>query len=143
MSRCSAARRSSRRRAAARPNSACKGAHGTEERVAAERRKLEGQAATLAQLRAADEQVGRAVRETERALERDADALADLQRRRDALDAKLAGKRTELRQLPRRRIPSATTRRSRPCSRRIAWTKRSALAYHRYAQQRRARPHPR
>ena len=111
--------------------------------VAAERRKLEGQRGDASRkLRAADEEVGkvgRAVRETERALERDADALADLQRRRDALDAKLAGKRTELRQLLR---AAYTVGDDAPLKALLAQDRldeaQRTLAYHRYAQRDRA-----
>ena len=73
--------------------------------VAAERRKLEGQRGDASrELRAADEQVGkagRAVKDTERALARETTALADLQQRRGTLDASLVAKRSELRQLLR------------------------------------------
>ena len=73
--------------------------------VAAERRKLEGQRGDASRkLRAADEEVGqagRAVKDTERALARETAALAELQQRRDALQATLASRRAELTQLLR------------------------------------------
>ena len=111
--------------------------------VAAERRKIEGQRGDASrQLRAADEQVGRvgrAVRDTERALTREAAALADLQQRRDALDASLAANRTELRRLLR---AAYTVGESAPLKALLAQDRledaQRTLAYHRYAQRDRA-----
>jgi septal ring factor EnvC (AmiA/AmiB activator) len=111
--------------------------------VAAERRKLEGQRGDASrQLRAADEQVGkvgRAVRDTERALAREAAALAELQQRRDALNASLAAKRAELGQLIR---AAYTVGHDAPLKALLAQDRlddaQRTLAYHRYAQRDRA-----
>lgn len=73
--------------------------------IAAERRKIEGQrGAANRELRQADEQVGqstRALRLTESELQRQAAALAELQRKRDALRTKLGAQRDELARLLR------------------------------------------
>jgi septal ring factor EnvC (AmiA/AmiB activator) len=111
--------------------------------VAAERRKIEGKRGDASrQLRAADEQVGkvgRAVRDTERALERDTAALAQLQQRRDTLNDGLAARRTELRQLLR---AAYTVGDDAPLKALLAQDRvdeaQRTLAYHRYAQRDRA-----
>jgi septal ring factor EnvC (AmiA/AmiB activator) len=111
--------------------------------VAAERRKIEGQRGDASrQLRAADEQVGRvgrAVADTERALEHDAVALADLQQRRDTLQTTLASRRQELVQLLR---AAYTVGQDGPLKALLAQDRledaQRTLAYHRYAQRDRA-----
>ena len=112
--------------------------------VSAERRKLEGQRGDASrQLRAADEQVGRvgrAVQDTERALAHETTALADLQQRRDTLDASLASRRAELRGLVR---AAYTVGDDAPLKALLAQDSiddaQRTLAYHRYAQADRAR----
>jgi len=107
--------------------------------VAAERRKLEGQRGDASrELRAADEQVGkagRAVKDTERALAHESVALADLQQRRTTLDASLVAKRGELRQLLR---AAYTVGNDAPLKALLAQDTLDAaqrtMAYHRYAQ---------
>lgn len=73
--------------------------------IASERRKIEGQrGAATRELRQADEQVGqssRVLRQTESELQRQSAALAELQRRRDALGVKLGAQREELTRLLR------------------------------------------
>jgi septal ring factor EnvC (AmiA/AmiB activator) len=111
--------------------------------VAAERRRLEGQRGDASrQLRAADEQVGqvgRAVRDTERALAREGAALAELQQRRDTLNASLAGKRIELQQLLR---AAYTVGHDAPMKAFLSHDRldeaQRTLAYHRYLQRDRA-----
>jgi len=112
--------------------------------VSAERRQLEGQRGDASrQLRAADEQVGRvgrAVQDTERALAHETTALADLQQRRDTLDASLASRRAELRGLVR---AAYTVGDDAPLKALLAQDSiddaQRTLAYHRYAQADRAR----
>jgi septal ring factor EnvC (AmiA/AmiB activator) len=111
--------------------------------VAAERRELEGKRGDASkQLRAADEQVGRAgrnVKDTEHALSRETVALADLQARRDALNATLAGKREELRHLLR---AAYTVGHDAPMKAFLSQDRldeaQRTLAYHRYLQRDRA-----
>ncbi|NUS61797.1 MAG: peptidoglycan DD-metalloendopeptidase family protein [Lysobacter sp.] len=111
--------------------------------VAAERRKIEGQRGDASRkLRAADEEVGRvgrAVRDTERALARDTQALADLQQRRDTLNAGLAARRGELAQLLRAAytVGDDTPLKALLAQDRVDDAQRT-LAYHRYAQRDRA-----
>ncbi len=111
--------------------------------VAAERRKLEGQRGDASRkLRDADEavgRVGRAVRDTEHALARDQAALAALQQRRDTLDAGLAARRTELRQLVRSAytVGDDTALKALLAQDSVEQAQRT-LAYHRYAQRDRA-----
>ena len=73
--------------------------------IAQERRKLEGERGTASrQLRDADEQVGRTTRslsDTEAALRREAAALEELQRKRDAMQGQQAAQRTQLAALVR------------------------------------------
>lgn len=107
--------------------------------VAAERRKLEGQRGNASrELRAADEQVGkagRAVKDTERALARETAALADLQQRRDGLNSSLVARRDELRQLLR---AAYTVGDDAPLKALLAQDTlddaQRTMAYHRYAQ---------
>lgn len=112
--------------------------------VAAERRMLEGQRGDASRkLRDADEavgRVGRAVRDTEHALARDQAALADLQQRRDTLDAGLAARRTELRQLVRSAytVGDDSALKALLAQDTVEQAQRT-LAYHRYAQRDRAR----
>ena len=111
--------------------------------VAAERRKIEGQRGDASrQLRAADEQVGRVgrtVEDTEHALARESSALADLQQRRDTLQATRAAGRDELRQLLR---AAYTVGEDTPLKTLLAQDRledaHRTLAYHRYAQRDRA-----
>jgi septal ring factor EnvC (AmiA/AmiB activator) len=111
--------------------------------VAAERRKIEGQRGDASRkLRDADEavgRVGRAVRDTERALARDTAALAELQQRRDTLNAGLDARRAELRELLR---AAYTVGDDAPLKALLAQDRiddaQRALAYHRYAQRDRA-----
>jgi septal ring factor EnvC (AmiA/AmiB activator) len=111
--------------------------------VAAERRRIEGQRGDASRrLRAADEEVGRvgrSVRDTERALERDTQALADLQQRRDTLNAGLAARRGELAQLLRAAytVGDDTPLKALLAQDRVDDAQRT-LAYHRYAQRDRA-----
>ncbi|MCC8364192.1 peptidoglycan DD-metalloendopeptidase family protein [Lysobacter sp. A6] len=111
--------------------------------VAAERRKIEGQRGDASRkLRAADEEVGRvgrAVRDTERALARDTQALAELQQRRDTLNAGLAARREELAQLLRAAytVGDDTPLKALLAQDRVDDAQRT-LAYHRYAQRDRA-----
>jgi septal ring factor EnvC (AmiA/AmiB activator) len=111
--------------------------------VAAERRKIEGQRGDASRkVRAADEEVGRvgrAVRDTERALARDTQALADLQQRRYTLNAGLAARRGELAQLLRAAytVGDDTPLKALLAQDRIDDAQRT-LAYHRYAQRDRA-----
>jgi septal ring factor EnvC (AmiA/AmiB activator) len=111
--------------------------------VAAERRRIEGQRGDASRrLRAADEEVGRVgrdVRDTERALERDTQALADLQQRRDALNAGLVAQRGELAQLLRAAytVGDDTPLKALLAQDRVDDAQRT-LAYHRYAQRDRA-----
>ena len=111
--------------------------------VAAERRELEGKRGDASkQLRAADEQVGkvgRSVQDTEHALARETNALSDLQARRDALNATLAGKRDELRMLLR---AAYTVGGDAPLKAFLSQDRldeaQRTLAYHRYLQRDRA-----
>ena len=111
--------------------------------VAAERRELEGKRGDASkQLRAADEQVGkvgRSVQDTEHALARETNALSDLQARRDALNATLAGKRDELRMLLR---AAYTVGGDAPLKAFLSRDRldeaQRTLAYHRYLQRDRA-----
>lgn len=111
--------------------------------VAAERRKIEGQRGDASRkLRAADEEVGRvgrAVRDTERALARDTQALAEVQQRRDTLNAGLAARREELAQLLRAAytVGDDTPLKALLAQDRVDDAQRT-LAYHRYAQRDRA-----
>ncbi|KGQ18303.1 Peptidase M23 [Lysobacter dokdonensis DS-58] len=111
--------------------------------VAAERRKLEGQRGDASRkLRDADEQVGkvgRAVRDTERALARDQTQLADLQQRRDTLNAGLSARRSELRQLLRAAytVGDDSALKALLAQDTVDEAQRT-LAYHRYAQRDRA-----
>ena len=111
--------------------------------VAAERRKLEGQrgaASTL--LRQADEQLGgtsRALHRTETGLAREQAALAQLQRRREALQSTLAAHRTELATLLR---AAYTVGGDAPLKLMLAQDRvadaNRLLTWHRYLQQQRA-----
>lgn len=111
--------------------------------IASERRKLEGQrGAASRELRQADEQVGkssRTLRETESALQQQAAALAELQRRRDALNDKLGTQREELTRLLRAayKLGDDAPLKVLLAQDRVADANRD-LAYHRYLQRDRA-----
>jgi septal ring factor EnvC (AmiA/AmiB activator) len=112
--------------------------------VAAERHKLEGKRGEAARaLRDADEQVGatsRRLRELEKRLARDEAAIADVQQRREAMQASLAGRRGELERLLRAAYAQggAAPLKALLAQDRIADGQR-VLAYHRYLQRDRAR----
>lgn len=112
--------------------------------IAQERRKLEGERGTASrQLREADEQVGRSTRslsETEAALRREAAALEDLQRRRDAMQAQQAGQRRQLAALVRAAYQQGDDAPLKVLlsQDRVADANR-LLAYHRYVQRDQAR----
>ncbi len=112
--------------------------------VAAQRRALEGQRGEASRrLRAADEQVGhsgRVLRQTEQALTREQQQLAQLRERRDALEATLASKRAELTRLVRAAytIGGDAPLRALLSQDRAAEAQRM-LAYHGYLQRDRAR----
>lgn len=111
--------------------------------IASERRKLEGQrGAASRELRQADEQVGkssRTLRDTESALQQQGTALAELQRRRDALNEKLGSQREELTHLLRaaHKLGDDAPLKVLLAQDRIADANRD-LAYHRYLQRDRA-----
>lgn len=111
--------------------------------IASERRKLEGQRGEASrELRQADEQVGkssRTLRETESALAQQGAALADLQRRRDALNEKLGAQREELTRLLRAayKLGDDAPLKVLLAQDRVADANRD-LAYHRYLQRDRA-----
>lgn len=111
--------------------------------IASERRKLEGQrGAASRELRQADEQVGkssRTLRDTESALQQQGAALAELQRRRDALNEKLGRQREELTRLLRAayKLGDDAPLKVLLAQDRIADANRD-LAYHRYLQRDRA-----
>lgn len=111
--------------------------------IASERRKLEGQrGAASRELRQADEQVGkssRTLRETESALARQGAVLADLQRRRDALNEKLGAQREELTRLLRAayKLGDDAPLKVLLAQDRVADANRD-LTYHRYLQRDRA-----
>lgn len=112
--------------------------------VAAERRKLEGQRGEASRkLREADEQVGRSsrvLRDTTNALNREQKALVELQRRREALQSSLAGKREELEKLLRAayKVGGDAPLKVLLAQDRVADAQRT-LTYHRYLQRDRAR----
>ncbi len=107
--------------------------------IAQERRKLEGQRGTASrQLREADEQVGktsRSLTETEASLRREEAALADLQRQREAMQARLKGQREQLAALVRSAYVNGGDAPLKVLlsQDRIADASRT-LAYHRYLQ---------
>lgn len=112
--------------------------------IAQERRKLEGERGTASrQLRDADEQVGRTTRslsDTEAALKREAAALDELRRKRDAMQGQQAAQRTQLTALVR----SAYQRGDDAPLKVLLSQDRVAdanrlLAYHRYVQRDQAR----
>jgi len=111
--------------------------------IASERRKLEGQrGAASRELRQADEQVGkssRTLRETESALQQQGAALAELQRRRDALNDRLGAQREELTRLLRAayKLGDDAPLKVLLAQDRVADASRD-LAYHRYLQRDRA-----
>jgi len=111
--------------------------------IASERRKLEGQrGAASRELRQADEQVGkssRTLRETESALQQQGAALAELQRRRDALNDRLGTQREELTRLLRAayKLGDDAPLKVLLAQDRVADASRD-LAYHRYLQRDRA-----
>lgn len=112
--------------------------------IAQERRKLEGErGAASRQLREADEQVGRTTRslaETEAALRREAAALEDLQRKRDAMRARQATQRAQLAGLVRAAYQRGDDAPLKVLlsQDRVADANR-LLAYHRYVQRDQAR----
>ena len=112
--------------------------------IAQERRKLEGErGAASRQLRDADEQVGRTTRslaETEAALRREAAALEDLQRRRDAMRAQQTTQRAQLAGLVRAAYQRGDDAPLKVLlsQERVADANR-LLAYHRYVQRDQAR----
>lgn len=112
--------------------------------IAQERRKLEGErGAASRQLREADEQVGRTTRslaETEAALRREAAALEDLQRKRDAMQARQATQRAQLAGLVRAAYQRGDDAPLKVLlsQDRVADANR-LLAYHRYVQRDQAR----
>ena len=112
--------------------------------IAQERRKLEGErGAASRQLRDADEQVGRTTRslaETEAALRREAAALQDLQRKRDAMRAQQAAQRAQLAGLVRAAYQRGDDAPLKVLlsQERVADANR-LLAYHRYVQRDQAR----
>jgi septal ring factor EnvC (AmiA/AmiB activator) len=112
--------------------------------IASERRKLEGQRGAAArELRQADEQVGkssRTLRETESALAQQNAALAELQRRRDALRGGLGRQREELAGLLRAayKLGDDAPLKVLLAQDSVADANRD-LAYHRYLQRDRAR----
>jgi septal ring factor EnvC (AmiA/AmiB activator) len=111
--------------------------------VARQRRKLEGQrSAASTQLRAVDEQLGqsgRALNDTEASLAQEQASLADLRRRRDALQLRLGHSREQLAQLLR---AAYTVGRAAPLklllSQDTVADADRVLAYHRYLQRDRA-----
>lgn len=111
--------------------------------IASERRKLEGQRGEASrELRQADEQVGqssRTLRATESALAQQRAALAELQRRRDALHRKLGAQREELTRLLRAayKLGDDAPLKVLLAQDRVADANRD-LAYHRYLQRDRA-----
>lgn len=111
--------------------------------IASERRKLEGQRGEASrELRQADEQVGqssRTLRATESALAQQRAALAELQRRRDALHQKLGTQREELTRLLRAayKLGDDAPLKVLLAQDRVADANRD-LAYHRYLQRDRA-----
>ena len=112
--------------------------------IAQERRKLEGErGAASRQLREADEQVGRTTRslaETEAALRREAAALEDLQRKRDAMRARQTTQRAQLAGLVRAAYQRGDDAPLKVLlsQDRVADANR-LLAYHRYVQRDQAR----
>src|SRR5690606_37883512 len=112
--------------------------------ISRERRRLEGQRGQAeTRLRRAEEQLRRAERElagTEEALQRETQALAGLERRRDQLRAEQAGSRERLARLLR---ASYTLGGQAPLKLLLAQDRAAdaqrALAYHRYAQREHAR----
>jgi septal ring factor EnvC (AmiA/AmiB activator) len=112
--------------------------------IAQERRKLEGERGNASrQLRDADEQVGRTTRslsETEIALRREAAALEELQRKRDAMRAQQAAQRTQLAGLVRAAYQRGDDAPLKVLlsQDRVADANR-LLAYHRYVQRDQAR----
>ncbi|WP_119719120.1 murein hydrolase activator EnvC family protein [Cognatilysobacter tabacisoli] len=113
-------------------------------KVAAERRKIEGQRGSASrELRAVDEKVGqtsRALREAEQTLATDEQRLAQLQRERDAMRARVAAQRAELAQLLRAayRERDDAPLKALLSQDRVADAGRT-LTYHRYLQRDRAR----
>lgn len=111
--------------------------------VAGERRRLEGQRGDAArELRASDEQVARSARTlegTEAELERDRAALAELDGKRETLQARMATQRDELHALLR---SSYTAGNAAPLKLMLAQDQVAdasrALTYHRYLQRQRA-----
>ncbi|MGH8077099.1 MAG: murein hydrolase activator EnvC family protein [Lysobacter sp.] len=112
--------------------------------VAAERRQLEGQrGAASRQLRGVDEKVGqsnRSLRETEARLVREQATLAELKKRREAMQGNLGARRAELARLLRAAYAQGgnASLKALLAQDRVADTNR-VLTYHRYAQQDRAR----
>jgi septal ring factor EnvC (AmiA/AmiB activator) len=112
--------------------------------VAAERRRIEGQRGTAStQLRAVDEQLGhsgRVLSETESSLARQQASLAQLQRRRDALQSTLGARRVELATLLRAAyaVGTAAPLKLMLAQDRVADANR-VLTWHRYLQRERVR----
>jgi septal ring factor EnvC (AmiA/AmiB activator) len=112
--------------------------------VAAERRRIEGQRGTAStQLRAVDEQLGhsgRVLSETESSLARQQVSLAQLQRRRDALQSTLGARRVELATLLRAAyaVGTAAPLKLMLAQDRVADANR-VLTWHRYLQRERVR----
>ncbi len=112
--------------------------------VAAERRRIEGQRGTAStQLRAVDEQLGhsgRVLSETESSLARQQASLAQLQRRRDALQSTLGARRVELATLLRAAyaVGTAAPLKLMLAQDRVADANR-VLSWHRYLQRERVR----